>query len=325
MQAFITGGAGFIGSHLVDLLRSEGHRVVVLLQPGESAARLPPGVSVVTADIRDRKKLLEVTPSCDLVFHLAARTDLDGRTPEDYEANTLGTSNVVASAEQAGASRIIVFSSMLAAALPSDSSPVNETSGRPPDTAYGRSKLESEHIALQGPVPATVIRPTFVYGPRERSTIFALLRVIAAKRFFLIGRDAPQSYCYVGNLARATLDAAFHPNAAGEVFLISDARPYALSEFARTAASVMSVRLPRPRIPRIAAYAIAYPLSWVSAVTGIAVPLFPSRVRTMTSPYVYSIDHARQVFEYDPPDDLPRFMQATIDEAVHTGDLRVSK
>ena len=323
MRAFVTGGAGFIGSHLVDLLRAEGHDVVVLLKPGESTTRLAPGGDTVTADIMDREALLDVTPPCDVVFHLAARTDLAGRAPDDYAVNTHGTANVVDAATQAGASRIVVYSSMLAAAPPPDATPVDETYAAAPTTAYGRSKLESERIVAAGPVPWTVVRPTFVYGPRERATIFAMLRMIAAKRFVLIGIDAPQSYCYVGNLIRATLDAALHPDAAGGLFLISDARPYSLGEFAGPAAGAMGRRLPRLRLPRAAAYAIAYPLGWLSALTGRAVPLFPSRVRNMTASYVHSIDRARRVFGYDPPDDLPRFMRETIDEAVQTSDLKV--
>ncbi|MHC4419662.1 MAG: NAD-dependent epimerase/dehydratase family protein [Planctomycetota bacterium] len=322
MRAFVTGGAGFIGSHLVDLLRAEGHGVVILLKPGEATTHLAPEAETVTADIMDRDALLDVTPPCDVVFHLAARTDLAGVAPDDYAANTRGTANVIEAAEQAGASRIVVYSSMLAAALPPDGSPVDESFAAAPTTAYGQSKLESERLAAAGPVPWTVIRPTFVYGPRERSTLFAMLRAIAAKRFALIGKDAPQSYCYVGNLVRATLDAARHPDAAGRLFLISDARPYPLGEFAGAAAGAMGRRLPRLRLPKPAAYAIAYPLGWMSALTGRAVPLFPSRVRTMTAPYVYSIDRARRVFGYDPPDDLPRFMQETVAEAVQAGDLK---
>lgn len=315
MHAFVTGGGGFIGSHLVELFRAEGHRITVLLAPGETASNLPGDVPTVVADLLDDAALSRVVPPCDVFYHLAARTDLAGTTLEDYAVNTVGTTHALAAAKRAGASRFVLFSSMLAAALPPDATPVDETFAAPPTSAYGRSKRDAEHRVAAGPLPFTILRPTFVYGPRERSTLFALLRAIDAKRFVLIGRDVPQSYCYVGNLVRAAVDAALHPDAAKQTFLISDARPYTLAEFARAAADALHVRLPRTRLPKSAAMAVAYPLAGLGRLTRRPVPLFPARVRTMTAPYVYSINHARQTFGYDPPDTLPAFMQATVNEA----------
>lgn len=315
MHAFVTGAGGFIGSHLVERLRGQGHSVTALLAPGEITPHLPATTPRVIADIMDADTLKKATPRCDVVYHLAARTDLRGKTIDDYRVNTVGTANVLAAAKKAGASRLVLYSSMLAAALPPDATPIDESYAAPPTTAYGASKLEAERLVAAGPMDYTIIRPTFVYGPRERSTIFALLRAIARRRFVLIGRDAPQSYCYVGNLVRATVDASLHPDAANQRFLICDARPYTLAEFAGTAAHLLHVPLPRTRLPRPAAMALAYPMGWAGAVARKPVPLFPSRVRTMTTPFVYSINHARQTFGYDPPDNLPDFMQATINEA----------
>ncbi len=315
MHAFVTGGGGFIGSHLVALLRARGHRVTVLLAPGETASNLPGDVPTVTADLLDEAALSRVVPRCDVFYHLAARTDLSGTTLDDYAVNTVGTSYALAAAKRAGASRFVLYSSMLAAALPTSATPVDETYDAEPTTVYGKSKRGAEQRVAAGPLPYTIIRPTFVYGPRERSTTFALLRAINAKRFVLIGRDVPQSYCYVGNLVQATVDASLHPDAANQTFLISDARPYTLAEFAHAAADALHVRLPRTRLPRPAAMALAYPLAGLGRLSGKPMPLFPSRVRTMTTPYVYRIEHARQTFGYHPPDTLPVFMQATVDEA----------
>ena len=321
MHAFVTGGAGFIGLHLVEMLVAQDHDVTVLLMPGESGDQLPARVPRVTGDILDPAGLRGVVPACDIVYHLAARTDLDGQTARDYAVNTDGTTNVLEAAARVGASRFVFYSSMLAAAFPSDATPVDESNGGPPNTAYGKSKRDAEKIVAAGGIGWTVIRPTFVYGPRERATIFSLFSAIHAGRFMLIGRDAPQSYVYVRNLVRATIDASLCAAATGEVFLVSDARPYALAEFAGEAAHAMGRRLPRWRLPRGIAMAVAYALLGISKVSGRPVPLFPSRVRTMTSPYVYSVEKAIQVFGYAPEDDLPGFMRATIAEAAGAGSL----
>lgn len=315
MRAFVTGGAGFIGRHLVDLLLEQGHQVTVLAAPGEPTDHLPASVSVVAADLNDADALSRSIPGCDVLYHLAARTDLDGASIDDYTTNTIGTQNLLDAVADQPLERFVFYSSMLAAGMPRDDKPVDETYDRPPTTAYGQSKLDAERRVEASGLPWTVIRPTFVYGPCERSTIFALFKAINARRFALIGRPVPQSYVYVKNLVSATVDASISPGGENQVFLISDARPYSLHEFAAAAANELGRPLWPLRLPRAVAMAAAYPLSWLAGATGISVPLFPSRVRTMTRPYVYSIAKARSFFGYAPADHLPKFMHETIAEA----------
>src|SRR5690606_1719479 len=104
----VTGGAGFIGSHLVDRLAAEGHRVRVVERPGAGVGHLPPGVEVVFADVRDRGAVGRALAGGRWVYHLAANPNLWTRDRRDFEAvNHRGTVNVLDAGLAAGAERVL--------------------------------------------------------------------------------------------------------------------------------------------------------------------------------------------------------------------------
>src|SRR6478672_2824082 len=106
--SIVTGGAGFIGSHLVERLAGSGQEVRVIERPGAEVAHLPAGIEVVFADIRDRRTLAQGLRGGRRVYHLAANPNLWVRDRRDFEAvNHRGTVNVLEEALQAGAERVL--------------------------------------------------------------------------------------------------------------------------------------------------------------------------------------------------------------------------
>ena len=313
MHALVTGGAGFIGSHLTERILRDGHVVTVLLKPGESEENLT-GLDVrkLSCDILDKQAVIDACSGADIIYHLAARTDLEGIAMSDYEVNTRGTENVVAAAEIHGVKRLVFYSSMLAVPLTGNVQPIDEAFDDAPTTIYGQSKREGERIVARGRIPWTVIRPTLVFGPRERSTMWAFFSAVKTRRFMLIGNDVWQSFVYVKNLVEATYIASLRPEAERQVFFISDERPYTLAEFAKTAAVALNVQLNPVRLPKAVAMLIAYVLNVAKVWFGLQVPLTPSRVRTMTTHYAYSIDKAASLFGYRPPYDLRQSIGETV-------------
>ena len=305
MHALVTGGAGFIGSHLTERLLRDGHVVTVLVKPGENTNNINSlDVRKVSCDILDKQGVLEACAGIDIIYHLAARTDLEGTSLTDYDVNIRGTKNILAAAEMHGVKRLLFYSTMLAVPLTGELRPIDEKFDAAPTTVYGQSKREGENIIARGQVPWTVIRPTLVFGPRERSTMWAFLRAIKNRRFMLIGRDVSQSFVYVKNLVEATYLASLSPAAVGQVFFVSDERPYTLAEFAAAAADSLGVVLRPVRLPKVVAILVAHVLGAAKSSLGIEVPLTPSRVRTMTTHYVYSIDKATELLGYRPRHDL---------------------
>ena len=171
----VTGGAGFIGSHLVALLVDSGHAVRVIERPGAHVDHLPREAEVVFADIREREALTRAMHGARRVFHLAANPNLWARDPGEFlEVNFRGAVNVLDSALAAGAERVLHTSteSILTKRRATGSIDENveiaveETVG-----PYCRSKLLAEQyafsLAREGR-PVVVANPTMPVGPGDR-------------------------------------------------------------------------------------------------------------------------------------------------------------
>lgn len=177
-RILVTGGAGFIGSHLVDKLVATGHKVLVLdnLSTGKKA-HLNPGAEFVKIDIaNDRKKLYKVVakfaPTC--VFHLAAHKDPRASVKDplhDANENILGTLNILESLRILNTGVRVVFSSTAAVYSSINKLPVSEPSQIRPASPYGISKRTAEmymwHYSSLYPIAAVSLRFSNVYGPRE--------------------------------------------------------------------------------------------------------------------------------------------------------------
>ncbi|VVB98114.1 L-arabinose 1-dehydrogenase (NAD(P)(+)) [uncultured archaeon] len=174
MKILVTGGAGFIGSHLVDALLSKGHQVEVLDSfASSSPANVPRGVKVHKADIRKR-----LDPSafegCGAVFHLAADPNVKTSAEnarENFDINATGTFNVLDACREAGAGRF-VFTSTSTVYGKAEIMPTPESHPTIPASNYGASKLAGEaycsSFAATYGIKATVLRFANIFG--ERST-----------------------------------------------------------------------------------------------------------------------------------------------------------
>lgn len=172
----VTGGAGFIGSHVADAMLAQGHRVVVLddLSTGD-VRRITPGVRFVQGDVRNAGlDALLLEEKVDTVFHLAAQVDVRRSVEDpvfDAEVNVLGTIRVAQAAGLAGVTQVVFSSS--GGAVYGD--PVGERADEEhplnPCSAYGVSKLAGEkYLAALAPEAGyllTVLRYANVYGPRQ--------------------------------------------------------------------------------------------------------------------------------------------------------------
>ena len=173
--AIVTGGAGFIGSHLVNLLVESGQAVRVIEKPGAVVSHLPQGVEIVHADIRERLSLDRAMRGARRVYHLAANPNLWARDPAEFDrVNHRGTVNVLDAAVAAGAERILHTSTeSILTRAGSDAMIDENVEIRPEDTVgpYCLSKLMAERYAFelagQGH-PVVVANPTMPVGPGDR-------------------------------------------------------------------------------------------------------------------------------------------------------------
>lgn len=211
MKAFVTGGTGFIGSHLVDTLIDSGDfsEVRCLVRSSERWLK-GRRFRRISGDLHDLDALREGMRDADVVFHLAGVVKASSYA--DYKrANVDATENLLRVAGKEEVPKILVLSS-LAAAGPSRNGPVTEDQPMRPVSNYGRSKKEMEELIREiAPERAavTILRPSAVYGPRE-DQIYTFFKM-ADKRICPIVGDGVRpriSMVYVGDVVNAITDAA---------------------------------------------------------------------------------------------------------------------
>lgn len=171
----VTGGAGFIGSHLVDRLAAEGRRVRVVERPGAAVGHLPGGVEVVFADIRDRSAVDRAVVGGRWVYHLAANPNLWARDRSTFdEVNYRGTLHVLDASLAAGAERVLHCSTESILTRARSSGPIGEDVEVTEDDAVGPyclSKLRAEQAAMRRARegrPVVIANPTMPVGPGDR-------------------------------------------------------------------------------------------------------------------------------------------------------------
>jgi UDP-glucose 4-epimerase len=236
MRALVTGGAGFIGSNLVDALLDRGDEVTVVddLSTGrignlEAARRR--GIAFHQADITDAERLSALFAGSrpDIVFHLAAQIDVRKSIEDpawDAGINVVGTINVLEAARRTGVARVVNTSTGGAIYGDVDRMPTPESVAPRPMAAYGTSKLCAEtycgwYERLYG-LSTVTLRYGNVYGPRQdplgEAGVIAIFcgRLMSGQRPVIYG-DGRQTrdYTYVDDIVDANLAAASHPEAHG--------------------------------------------------------------------------------------------------------------
>jgi dihydroflavonol-4-reductase len=249
MRAFVTGGTGFAGSHLIDVLLREGHEVTALVRARSRAVRLiEDGVRIVDGDLDDKQALVAGTEGQDVVFHLAGL--VAARNEQEYmHANRDGTRHVVDAARVAGISRVIHVSSLAAAGPSEPGRPLAGHEASAPVTAYGRSKLASEEVVTRSGLPWTIVRPPMVYGPRD-TQVFKVFKVARKGIVPAFGSKKQElSAIYAPDLADALVKVAAAPGALGRTYYACHPRVFTSEEFARAVGR--AVRRPKLRVVRL--------------------------------------------------------------------------
>jgi len=262
MGAVVTGGAGFIGSNLVDALVEAGSDVLVVddLSHGRRSNlehALGSGAQLIELDVRDGARIEEIFRSFrpEVVFHLAAQIDVRASMDEparDAGVNVLGSVNVFAAADAAGVRRVVNTSTGGAIYGETAFVPTSETVPAEPVSAYGLSKLSAEHYAqwfrrARG-LDVVTLRYGNVYGPRQDprgdAGVIAIFcdRVLAGRRPTVYGHGCQtRDYVFVADITAANLGAASAGALAHDVYNVGTGTEVSVLELARCVAVAAGV------------------------------------------------------------------------------------
>jgi nucleoside-diphosphate-sugar epimerase len=267
MRIAVTGGTGFIGSHVVEALLADGHEVSCLVLPGEGPGWIE-GLDVRFSEgsVLDAATLGPFLEGADAIVHLAGLTR--AKTEAEFMAvNADGAANVIEAAlALSPAPRHIVAMSSLAAVGPSapDGIPLDEGAPRRPISPYGRSKAALEDVvaAYRGRIEYTFIRAPGVYGPRDKDFLQYFQLVKRGLRL-IIGPRNVLSILYVKTLARAIASCVLNPAAYGHAFFIADEGAYDWDQFADMIERALGKRTLRVKVPGPVVSVVAF-FSWLA-------------------------------------------------------------
>jgi len=288
-RVLVTGGTGFIGSHLVERLLINGYDVTCLVRDLRHLRWLEGlGVRLTQGDCTRPESLVDAIQGVSFVFHCAGVTKAN-HARDYYSVNHLGTKNLLEACSRynPGIGKIILVSSQAAAGPSPDNRAIDEGNPARPVSDYGRSKLlaEAEVLCYKDRLPVLIIRPTSVYGPRD-ADIYELFRLACrGLTIEMTGGDRYLNFCYVEDLTAALLLSAEFRTESGSIYFVAENRDYSWSEFRALLLSTGGVKARTIKVP----YAAAYLLGLASEIGGLIThtPALANRqkVREAAQPY----------------------------------------
>jgi nucleoside-diphosphate-sugar epimerase len=272
MNVLVTGGTGFVGSHLIEALRAGGGRVRAIVRRSgdrDTIARL--GGEPVVGDLEDAESLEQACRGCEVVYHAAAKVDIVGGYASFHRTTVTGTARLIAAARRAGVRRFVYISScgvyhprLLHHGV------IDENTPTPPPPrwfAYGRAKLEAEHVVrrdVQPPAEWVIVRLGYLYGPRNRAMHLYVRPLMTTYPVMFIGRgDNDMAMLYVTDAVRAIVAAGRTPDAAGRTLIAAGEERVTQKDYIDAMADGFGV----PRARRHVPYRLAYALAWLNELT----------------------------------------------------------
>jgi len=262
MTVLVTGAAGFLGGHLVDVLLERNESVRVLVRPGEDISRLvETNVEICRGDLTDRSSLEAAVDGVERVLHCAARTGPWG--PEaDYErVNVYGTKLLVEVAMAVGVRRIVHVSSITVHGLDVRGT-VDETAPvRGGFDPYSRTKATTERMLQQvihdKGAPVTIVRPGLIYGPRDSNSFGRFATLVKQGKMVVIGSGTNHlPLIYVRDVAQGIVLASEAEQGVGNAYLLVNDESVTQQDYFHAIAKELGVAPPRLHIPYRAALAV---------------------------------------------------------------------
>ena len=323
MRLLVTGGTGFIGSHLAEEGRRRGAEVVVLGLTGRpeeqaNAALLSrAGAEVLSGSITDAELCQRAVRGATHIFHLAVAMREGGKGDEFFESINLdGTRQLLEAASMQRVERFVYCSTI---GIYGHKAPgiTREDSPLAPGNIYERTKVSAELLvrdfAEHCGVPSVILRPADVYGPRDQR-LLKLFKGVARGRFPLFGSGKGRRHMvYVDDVVSAFFRACERDEALGEGLIVAGPSACTLRELLDEIAHATGSKRYGVRLPLVPMLGLAAVVEDVSAALGIDPPIYRRRMDFFHSDSEFDTSRARRVLGWEPKVDLREGIRRTLE------------
>ena len=319
MKNLITGATGFIGSHIAERLIKEGEDVTALVRRTSNTEFLKTiGARLIYGDINDFDSLKTAMKGMDKVYHSAAIVEEWISKKEAYRVNVEGTRNLLECAKQEHIKRFIYISSLSVLGMKDHYKDDENTPYYKSGDSYIDTKIDAEKLVLEYRrnfnLPVTVIRPGFVFGPREKKLIPRILENINKNKFMFVGDGKNKiDVVYIDNLIDAILLAGKNPSSIGQIYNVTDDSGMALEDFIFKIADIWQIKRPSKHVPKPLAYLVC---SLLGAWAGITKPKNPpyitkTRIKFLSLNLDFDVSKMRKELGYSPIVDVEEGLRRT--------------
>ncbi|HZT80349.1 MAG TPA: NAD-dependent epimerase/dehydratase family protein [Gemmataceae bacterium] len=267
----ITGATGLLGSHVAERLARRGEAVRALVRPASDTTFLRQlGVELFPGDLHDPDSLRRCVEGADIVYHCAARVG-DWGPWSLYQREVIdATRNVLDACRAAGVGRVLHVSSITVYGHPkvrpdlfTEDEPLGQNLWL--WDHYCRAKIEAERLAREYGPDVTIVRPSWIYGPRDRNSLPRVFKALRAGRVSLIGTgDNLLNIVHAADVAEGAVRAANHPGARGEAYNLSSEGEITQRELLDTLTDLLGM----PRVTRGYPFRMAFAIGFLSEVIG---------------------------------------------------------
>jgi nucleoside-diphosphate-sugar epimerase len=323
----VTGASGFVGGHIAERLIREGWRVRTVVRPSSRQELLREwGVERVEGDLTDDVTLRKAVDGVHAIVHAAAKVGEWGSLDDYRRVNVEGLKQLFAVCPPS-LDRFVLISSL--GVYPArDHDGTDESCLRPERhiDGYTQSKAEADRVALEHRgktgLPLVILRPGFVYGPRDRTVLPRIIKNLRRGLVTYFGSPTKKlNQIYVGNIADAVVLALTKPEAVGGVFNIRDAELVTKEHFFNTVADLVGFKRPSRRIPMAVGKLVCAASEFAGKTFGFEPTLTSAKIKFMGYNLDYGIEKAKRELGYAPNVGFDEGMRRAIDWLKASGEL----
>ena len=318
MKVLVTGAAGFLGGHLVDMLVERGDEVRAMVRPVEDASRLRKleRVEVVHGDLTDLESLKRAVQGVQRVYNVAAKTGPWGLEKDYTKVNVWGVADLITASMDAGVQRIVHTSSITVYGHHLHGIVTEDHPFHAEDNPYSRTKIADEKLVTdlvkERGAPVVIVRPAWIYGPRDNASFGRFVAIVESGKGFLIGSGKNiVPVVYVRDMAQGLIKAGDADDGViGQAYTIADDRRVTQSEYLNTIADFLEVSPVSRKVPYFALYTAgrAAELLWraMGRRKSAPPPVTTYGITLLGGNQEFSIEKAQRELGYKPEYDVMR-------------------